>query len=108
MSVAFAVRRRMDSLARSTEHMKADVLVLVREGRELVGNLNELARRVDAPIGDASRVACAVRKWTDDLKAQAESAPSGAKDTDRMRTPQVSVAGTAAGNHGSREIQSSL
>jgi uncharacterized protein YoxC len=108
LPVAFAMRRRMETLAESTEHIKTDMQVLVREGRELIGNLNDLAKRIEAPMGDLSRVARSVRTWTDQLKEPSASARTDGKDMDHTKTPQVSMVMPSPATKGSREIQSSL
>lgn len=63
--LAFQVRRQLEQLARTAGQLKADVDVLVQEGRDLVRGANTLVTRANGQLDDVENVVRAVRRWGD-------------------------------------------
>lgn len=63
--IAFQMRRQLNRLALSAEHLEANVALLVQDSREMVRSVNEITRRAQPPVDDAARVLRLARQWTE-------------------------------------------
>jgi len=61
--VVFRAQRQVERLVVAVGEVKADLDVLVDEGRELVGNINTLVGRVNGRVHDAEQIVGTVRQW---------------------------------------------
>ena len=61
--VVFRAQRQVERLVAAVGEVKADLDVLVDEGRELVGNVNTLVERVNGHAHDAEQIVGTVRQW---------------------------------------------
>ena len=57
--------RRIGDLARAGEEIKASLELLLQDSRELVQNVNELAKRAQVQMDEVDRMVQTVRTWTD-------------------------------------------
>ena len=64
--IGFAVvaRRQLAQLVSSAEQMKADVQALLQDSRELVRNVNDMAKRASEQMDDVSEIVQTVQQWT--------------------------------------------
>jgi len=65
--VVFRAQRQVERLVVAVGEVKADLDVLVDEGRELVGNVNTLVARVNGHVHDAEQVVGTVRRWAGNM-----------------------------------------
>lgn len=63
--IAFQARRQLEQLVSTAGQLKADVDVLVQEGRELVRSANTLVTRASEQLHDVENVVRTVRQWKD-------------------------------------------
>ena len=63
--MVFYVRRKLTEVALATQKLQDDIQVLVQDGRELVQNVNDLAKRANEQLDDASLVVHTAVQWAD-------------------------------------------
>jgi hypothetical protein len=61
----FYVRRKLADLLLAARNLEAELQIIAQDSRQLVQNVNELAKRINEQIDDASKVVHTVVQWAD-------------------------------------------
>jgi uncharacterized protein YoxC len=62
--MVFFVRRKLTEVVLATEKLQTDIQILVQDSRQLVQNVDAIAKRVNEQIDDASLVVHTAVQWT--------------------------------------------
>lgn len=74
--MVFFVRRKLTEAVLATEKLQTDIQILVQDSRQLVQNVDAIAKRVNEQIDDASLVVHTAVQWTERVNRLVEAVGS--------------------------------